>query len=128
MKVVGTVARILLGLIFAFFGFNHLYPFIPMGPMPVGTAGQFMGAMMTSHYFFIVGLCEVIPGLLLLFNRYVPLALVILGAVIFNILLTGILMAPMGLPSGAVAAILWLIVYWRHRSAFAGIYQARTEG
>jgi len=126
MKVAGRVARLLLGFIMAFFGFNHLYAFLPSGPVPGGAAGQFASAMTSSHYFFVVGLCEVIPGLLLLVNLYVPFALTVLAAVIFNILLSGFLLAPMGLPAGIVVAILWIIVFWRHRAAFAGIFQART--
>ncbi len=125
MKVVAMIARLLLGLIFVVFGFNHLYPFIPAPAPTHDAAGQFLTAMTSTHYFIIVGFLEGIAGILLLFNRYVPLALTLLGPVIVNILLVGILMAPMGLPSGAVAAILWLMVYWRVRSSFAGIFEPR---
>src|ERR1700721_2430470 len=41
MKIVTMIARYLLGLMFLVFGSNMLYPFIPMGPMPTGLAGQF---------------------------------------------------------------------------------------
>lgn len=125
MKVVAMVARILLGLLMVFAGSNHLYAFMP-APPPPGLAGQFVTVMTSSHYLFIVGICEVVPGILLLVNRYVPLALTVLGAVIVNILLTGILVAPMGIPAGVVVAILWLVVFWRVRDAFAGIFQARV--
>jgi hypothetical protein len=114
----------LLGLIFAVFGFNHLVPFLP-SPPPTGIAGQFTTAMIASHWMFVVGLCEVIPGILLLISLYVPLALTVLGAVIVNILLAGFLMAPMGIPAGVIVAILWLAVFWRYRGSFAGIFTAR---
>jgi uncharacterized membrane protein YphA (DoxX/SURF4 family) len=128
MKIVVLIARILLGLVFLVFGANKIVPFMPSGPMPAGAAGQFMGALFSTKYIVFVGVCEAVPGLLLLFNRYVPLALTILGPVIVNILLTCILMEPMGLPSGVVVTILWFLVYWRHRSAFAGIFQKQAEG
>ena len=127
MKIAALVARILLGLVFTVFGFNHLVPFIPMGPMPTGPAGQFMGAMMTTHYLFIVGIFEVAPGILLLINRYVPLGLTLLGPVLFNILLVDILMAPKALPIGILCTILWFVVFVRERAAFAGIFQQRTQ-
>jgi hypothetical protein len=73
-----------------------------------------------------VGLCEVISGLLLLLNRYVALALVIVGPVIVNILLVGILMTSMALGSGIVVALLWFVVFWSHRAAFAGIFEAKA--
>jgi hypothetical protein len=42
-----------------------------------------------------------------------------------NILLAGFLMVPMGLPAGFIVTILWLIVFWRYRASFAGLFQAR---
>jgi uncharacterized membrane protein YphA (DoxX/SURF4 family) len=127
VKQAAFVCRILLGLIFAVFGFNHLVPFIPMGPLPTGIAGQFTAAMMASHYMFIVGLFEVVPGILLLVGLFVPLALTLLGPVIVNILIVGFLMAPMGLPAGLIAALLWLVVFWRYRASFAGIFHPRPR-
>ena len=126
MKKAAAVPRLLLGLVFVFFGANHLHAFLPSGPPQTGPAGEFMHAFMVTHYSFIVGLCEVIPGLLLLINRFVPLALLILGPVIVNILLVGFLMAPMGLPAGIVVAVLWVVVFWQVRSAFAGVFRARA--
>jgi hypothetical protein len=73
-----------------------------------------------------VGFFEAVSGVLLLINRYVPLALTFLGPIIVNILIVGILLTPMAAPSGALMAALWLVVFWSVRSAFAGIFQART--
>lgn len=125
MKQTATVCRYLLGLIFVVFGSNHLVQWMPTGPLPTGLAGQFTAVMMTSHWMFVVGLCEVIPGILLLTNFFVPLALTILGPVIVNILLAGILLVPMGLPAGFIVTILWLVVFWRYRNSFAGLFQPR---
>jgi len=126
MKKAAAVPRVLLGLIFVFFGSNHLHAFLPSGPPQTGPAGEFTHALTVTHYLFIVGLCEVIPGLLLLINRFVPLALLILGPVIVNILLSGFLMAPMALPAGIVVAVLWAVVFWQARSAFAVVFRARA--
>lgn len=52
MKIVTLIARILLGLIFVVFGLNGFLNFLSMGPMPTGLAGQFVGALVLSHYFF----------------------------------------------------------------------------
>jgi len=125
MKIVNLIARILLGLVFLAFGLNKIVPFIP-AQMPSGLAGQFMAALAASKYLIFVGLCEACSGLLLLSGRYIPLALVILGPIIVNILLVGLLLTRMALPSGIVVALLWCLVYWRVRSAFSGIYQQRV--
>jgi putative oxidoreductase len=126
MKKAAAVPRVLLGLIFVFFGSNHLHAFLPSGPPQTGPAGEFTHALTVTHYLSIVGLCEVIPGLLLLINRFVPLALLILGPVIVNILLSGFLMAPLGLPAGIVVAVLWAVVFWQVRGAFAVVFRARA--
>lgn len=126
MKIVALIARILLGLVFLVFGLDKFYPFIPQGSLPPGVAGQFMGALMTSHYIWAVGAFEAVGGLLLLINRYVPLGLCLLAPVIVNILLIGVLLTHMALGSGIVVAVLWILVFSRVRSAFAGIFQARS--
>jgi len=85
MKIVGTIARYLLGLMFLVFGSNMFFHFIPMGEMPAGLAGQFMTALFASHYFYVVGVVMVVSAILLLANRYVGLGLTLLGPVLFNI-------------------------------------------
>ena len=87
MKIVTLIARLLLGLIFVVFGLNGFLNFLSMGPMPTGLAGQFIGALSLSHYFWVVAALQVVGGALLLVNRFVPLALVLLGPVIVNIIL-----------------------------------------
>src|SRR3954447_14624903 len=98
MKVVTMIARILVGLMFVVFGLNGFFHFIPMKPgdMPTGVAGQYFAALMQSHIIYVVAAIQVIGGALLLINRYVPLGLVLLGPVIFNILLFHIFMQPKG--------------------------------
>jgi putative oxidoreductase len=122
MKIASTIARYLLGLIFLTFGLNGFLHFIPMPP-PTGVAGQFFGALFVSQFYVVIFFLQIVPGLLLLVNRYVPLALTILGPVIVNILCFHIFMAPAGLPLAAVVTVLWFVTAWSVRSAFAGILQ-----
>jgi putative oxidoreductase len=125
MTLATLIGRNLLGLMFLVFGLNGFLHFIPQPP-PTGTAGQFLAALGASHYMVPVFLLQLIGGGLLLSNRFVPLALVLLGPVIVNILLYHVLMDPAGLPPGIVALVLWLIVFSGMRSAFAGMFAMRT--
>lgn len=125
MKTAFTIARILLGLLFTVFGLNGFLHFIPM-QSPTGLAGQYMGALFVSHYLAVVFLVELIGGLLLLVNRYVPLALLLLGPVVVNILLFHSLLAPAGLPLALLATVLWLIIFAGVRQAFAGVFVQRV--
>ncbi len=120
--MVSTIARYLLGLIFLTFGVNGFLHFIPIPP-PTGVAAQFLGAIFVSRFYVVLFLLQIVPALLLLANRYVPLALTILGAVVFNILCIHIFMAPAGLPLALLVTTLWCLTVWSVRSAFASILQ-----
>ena len=126
MRIVALIARILLGLIFFVFGLNGFLQFMPMGPMPTGLAGQFIGALAQSHYFWVVAALQVIGGALLLINRYVPLGLVLLGPVIVNILLYHLFLYPSGMLMAIVVTVLWFIVFYAHRQYFSGIFTQRA--
>ncbi len=126
MKIVTLIARLLLGLIFVVLGLNGFLNFLSMGPMPAGLAGQFVGALVLSHYFWVVAALQIAGGALLLVNRFVPLALVLLGPVIVNIILYHVFLNPTGAPLAIVVVILWLIVFYRHRQYFSGIFVQRT--
>ncbi len=126
MKIVNLVGRILLGLIFVVFGLNGFFNFLNMGPMPSGLAGQFVGALALSHYYWVVAGLQVAGGALLLVNRFVPLALVLLGPVIVNIILYHVFLNPSGVALAVVVTILWLIVFYAHRRYFAGIFVQRA--
>ena len=128
MKIASLIARYLLALIFLVFGMNHYLNFIPTGPMPSGVEGQFFGALMASHYLYVVAFFEVVPAILLLINRYMPLALVILGPVIVNIVLTIVLMSPKGLPMAVALLILWPLTAWPVRSVFFPLLRQRVAG
>jgi uncharacterized membrane protein YphA (DoxX/SURF4 family) len=126
MKIVTLIARLLLGLIFLVFGLNGFLGFLKMGPMPAGLAGQFIGALFLSHYLWVVAALQIVGGALLLANRFVPLALVLLGPVIVNILCYHVFLNPTGIAPAIVVTILWFIVFYRHRQYFSGIFVQRT--
>jgi putative oxidoreductase len=121
MKILTLIARILLGLVFLVFGLNIFLNFIHQPP-PTGTAGQFAGILFTTHYLSIVGAIEVICGLLFIANRYVPLALTLIGPVIVNILIFHSLMQLATIPPALLVTILWFVLFYYHRAAFAGIF------
>ncbi|MFP5277397.1 MAG: hypothetical protein ACLGPM_09790 [Acidobacteriota bacterium] len=127
MKVIAIVSRYLLGLIFTVFGLNGFFHFIPMPPPPSHLAVEFMTAAFASHFMTVVFLTQVVGGVLLLAGRFVPLALTLLGPVLVNILDFHLTMNPAGVGPGAVATILWLILFWRYRASFAGIFAMQPE-
>jgi putative oxidoreductase len=121
MKIAALIARILLGLAFLVFGMNGFLNFIP-GSMPAGLAGQFVGALVQSHYMFVISGLQVVGGALLLANRFVPLALTVLGPIVVNIFFFHLLIFRQGAPGATVVVILWSIVAFRYRQAFSGLF------
>jgi putative oxidoreductase len=127
MKIATLIARVLLGLLFLVFGLNGFLHFIHMPPPTGQQAVQYMTVLFLSHYLEPVFLLQVVGGALLLANRFVPLALILLGPVLVNILLFHSLMAPEGLPLALFATVLWVIVFYGVRRAFTGVLAQRVE-
>jgi putative oxidoreductase len=122
MKIASLIARLLLGLIFLVFGLNGFLHFIPMPPPKGLAAQQFGGAIFTSHYWVVIFGIQVIGGVLLLVNKFLPLAIVVLGPVIVNIFFFHVLMAPEGVPLAIVVVVLWVILAVRYKQYLAGIF------
>ncbi len=80
------------------------------------TAGNFMSALFVAGYMFpLIGAVEVIVGLLLVFKKWVPFALIFLAPVSVNIIFFHLMLAPAGMGPGAVLAILniaLIYAYW----------------
>ena len=70
---------------------------------------------------------QVVAGVLLLLNRYVPLAVAVLAPLLVNILTFHITMAPAGLPMAIFVALLWAVIFVGVRPAFSGLFQARLQ-
>ena len=126
MKILVLVARLLLGLISVVFGLNGFLNFLSMGPPPTGLAGQFIGALFVSHYYWVIAALQVVGGALLLVNRFVPLALVLLGPIVVNIICYHVFLNHSGAGFAAVVTVLWLIVFYGHRQFFSGVFVQRT--
>ncbi len=54
MKILTIIARILLGLIFVFFGSNGFLHFLPMPPLPQGVTGEYLHAFFASGYVYVI--------------------------------------------------------------------------
>jgi putative oxidoreductase len=126
MKIAVLIARILLGLVFLVFGLNIYFPFIPQQSMP-GDAGTLAGLMFQHGWFAFIAILYIVAGVLLLVGRFVPLALVLLGPIIVNILLFHVTLAPSGIVPGLVCAVLEIFLIYAYRGAFAHFFAPHHE-
>jgi len=125
MNKAKLVARVILGLIFVVFGLNGFLGFLPMPPLPE-EAGKLMGAFAAAGYMFpmIKGL-EVIVGILLLANLFVPLALILLAPITVNILLFHGVLAPAGMALPLVILVLHLFLAYAHKESYETVLKMK---
>jgi putative oxidoreductase len=126
MKITSIVARYLLGLMFVVFGLNGFLNFIHQPPPANPLAMQFFVAISASHFAAFLFAVQVLGGLLLLSGYFVPLALTLLAAVLYNILAFHMTMAPESIAGALVACVLWILVFVQYRESFKGIFSAKS--
>lgn len=119
MNIAVTISRIVLGLIFTLAG---IMAFVITSPPPLpGLAGTFNDVFVHSHWNLFVGAAQLLIGVLLLANRYVPIALIMLAAFLYNSFAFHITMAQSALPAPLVVLVLGAIIASKYRSSFAGL-------
>ena len=123
------IARVLMGVCFLVFGLNGFLHFIPepKNAMPEGAAA-FAGALLKAGYMLpmVMG-TQLLVGVLLLLNRFVPLALALLAPVIVNIVAFHIFLAPSGLGLALVVLALELYMAWAYRSSYRSMLNPRAK-
>jgi uncharacterized membrane protein YphA (DoxX/SURF4 family) len=128
-RLVPTIVRILMGLMFFVFGLNGFLNFIPQpkDSMPEG-ALAFAGALMKTGYMMpLVAGTQLLTGTLLLMNRFVPLALALLAPIIVGIMTFHIFLAPKSIGLAIVVLLMELYLAWAYRHAFRPMLAMKTR-
>jgi uncharacterized membrane protein YphA (DoxX/SURF4 family) len=127
-RVLPVVARWLLGLPLVVFGLNLFLNFIPQPEVQLPEkAATFVGALVTSGYMMpMIGLTQLVVGVLLLVNRCVPLALLLFAPFIVNSVAFHVFLEPSGLPMACVFLAVHLYLAWVYRAAWSPLF-GKTE-
>ena len=123
-----AAARFLMGLMFFVFGLNGFLQFIPQPttPMPEGAAA-FAGALMKTGFMMpLVMGTQLIVGVFLLLNRFVPLALALIAPIIVGIVSFHLFLAPSTIGPGVAVLVLELYLAWSYRAAFRPMLAMRA--
>jgi uncharacterized membrane protein YphA (DoxX/SURF4 family) len=120
--------RIVLGLLFFVTGLNGFLNFIPQGaePMPEGALAFSTALAQTGYMLPLTMGVQLLSGMLLLANRFVPLALVLLAPVVVNIFAFHVFLAPSGLVIAVAVVAMEVGLTWAHRDAFRSVLRARA--
>jgi putative oxidoreductase len=111
-------ASLLFGLMFINAGLNKFFNYMPMpDDMPESMVNVMNAFMQISWLMPLVGVAEIVGGILFITNKYRALGAIIIFPVIVGILLTNIINAPSGLPIAIVllAINLWVIIENREK-------------
>tara|TARA_R110001632_G_scaffold34766_3_gene88171 strand:+ start:20978 stop:21349 length:372 start_codon:yes stop_codon:yes gene_type:complete len=123
MKLIATIARYLLGIAMLVFGANKFLDFMPAPELPEA-AGSFLGALAESGYIFpTLGVVYILAGLLLVLNKAVPFALIMLVPVSFNIVAFHASYDPQGILFAAVVAVLNIFLIYTNWDKFKSLFE-----
>jgi hypothetical protein len=126
-RIVGAIVRGLLGMMFLVFGLNGFLNFMPAPkdlPPDVITVST---GLMKGGYLAVVSATEVLVAVLLLTNRFVPLALVLLAPIVVGILTFHIAVAPATIVPGVVVLVMELYLAWAYRGVFRPMLRAKVS-
>lgn len=116
------IVRILLGLILIAFGVNKLYAFIPL-PQPSPQAADFLSSLASTGYVLtVIAVFEIIIGLLLLFKKWVPFALLVLVPLSLNILLFHLFLDVPSIGTAIVVVVLNGILLYKYRRKYSALF------
>jgi len=115
--------RILFGVFCLVFGLNKFLGFMPFPPIP-GDGGTLMTIYATSGFMKIIGVLEIIFGLALILGKFVPMALTVLGAIMFNAFLFHALHDIGNIAGAVLGCILSLVLVYAYKDRFSSIFSA----
>ncbi|MEM9545490.1 MAG: DoxX family protein [Bacteroidota bacterium] len=115
--------RILFGVFCLIFGLNKFLGFIPFPPID-GDGGTLMSIYFTSGFLKIIGVLEIVFGLALIINKYVPLSLTILIAIMFNAFIFHALHDMAGIGGAVLGMILGLLLVYANKDRFKDLLSA----
>ncbi len=126
-RIVTTVVRVLLGLMFLVFGLNGFLNFIPAPKDLAPDLVTVSTGLIKGGYMTVVSATEILVALLLLTNLFVPLALALLAPIVVGIITFHIAIAPATIVPGILVFVMELFLAWAYRGAFCPMLQAKVS-
>jgi uncharacterized membrane protein YphA (DoxX/SURF4 family) len=125
-RIITATVRVLLGLMFLVFGLNGFLNFMPAPKdLPPDMITVITG-LMKGGYMAVVSATEIIVAVLLLTNRFVPLALALVAPIVVGIITFHIAIAPATIVPGIIVLVVELYLAWAYRGAFRPMLRAKV--
>lgn len=114
------ILRLLLGLFMLIIGINKFLVFIEI-PNPPGDGGALMQIYIKSGFLRLIGVLEAVGGMALLVNRFVPIALTFITAIMFNATVFHGLHDLAGIGPAVLCLSLSLVLVYGQKDRFASL-------
>ena len=117
--------RYLFGIAMTVFGIGNLFQLLPPHRFG-GTAGEVMHAFVLSGYILqAVGFCQIVLGIALLLNRFIPLALLVFAPIVVNVVLFHLFLDMSSIAMAMPIVGLTVYFFFSHKSSFAPLFTSR---
>lgn len=125
MKYLPLIANLLVGLTYTIFGLNGFFNFIPLPEMNTDSAA-FVGVMMSSGFFSVIKVMQIVFGACILIGYQRPLMHLLLAPITVAIVLFELLIAKQpGI--GILLALLTGYMFFVYREHFLPIVAKNTS-
>lgn len=116
------ILKWLLGLALLVFGFNKFIGFIDPPDFSADAASFMTSLDATGYVLYIVGGLEIVVGILLLLNRWVPFALLLLAPITANIVLFHLFLDLPDIGFALVVAGLNIVLIYKYWKAYTPLF------
>ena len=117
------ILRLLLGAMMLLFGVDKFFQFLNVPPIP-GDGGILMEIYARSGFLTILGVLETLAGIALLVNRFVPIALIITIAILFNATLIHLMYDPQNVIAALLGMIIGIVLVFSDRERYGSLFSA----
>lgn len=124
MKITMHISRILLGIVFLGAGMNGFFVIFGLEPF-IETSPEAMALFEFEYLLIAEKSLEVICGILLFINQFVPLAVAILTPLIVNILMLHLFLDPTLLPLAIVLTVANGFMLFYYRQSFQMLFERK---
>jgi|TARA_B110000881_G_scaffold193011_1_gene186037 putative oxidoreductase len=118
-----TILRMLLGVSLLIFGMNKFIAFIPIFDMAPAAANFMESLNSTGYVLYVVASLELLIGVLLLFKKWVPFALVLLAPIVVNILLFHLFLDVSGMFVAVLMLAITGVLIYKYWKSYSSLFQ-----
>ena len=122
MTTLTTIARIILAVFLIVLGLNGFYNFLPYPEMS-DSAYTFMGAINSAKFIFpLIGLMEIVSGILLLAKKAIPFALIMVLPILVNAIIFHLSLNPEGILFAAICFVCNIFLIYGNFDSYKNLY------